>query len=87
MLWIRIRIDPHSFGCPGSGSVFECGSGSRSIKIDQNLQNKPSFLPFKKAQEYLLDKSSTFGDLKFDHDLYAHGSALVVSPDPDPDPH
>jgi hypothetical protein len=34
VLWIRIpiRMDPHSFGCPGFGSV------SRSMEIDQNSQ-------------------------------------------------
>jgi hypothetical protein len=24
--WIRIRMDQHLFGCPGSGSDRECGS-------------------------------------------------------------
>jgi hypothetical protein len=38
VLWIRIRMDSYSFGCPGSGSDWECGSGSRGLEIDQNLQ-------------------------------------------------
>jgi hypothetical protein len=33
--------DPHSLGCRGSESDWECGSGSRSMKIDQNLKLKP----------------------------------------------
>jgi len=40
--WIRILLavlDPDPY--------WECGS--RSIEIDQNLQKKPCFLPFKKA--------------------------------------
>jgi hypothetical protein len=36
-LWIRIHMDRYLFGCPGSRSV-ECGSGSRSMEIDQNEQ-------------------------------------------------
>jgi hypothetical protein len=30
-------MEPHSVGCPGSGSVLECVSGSRSMEIDLNL--------------------------------------------------
>jgi hypothetical protein len=44
-------MDPHSFGCPGSGSVL----GMRiRIQEHENLPkftNKPGFLPFKKAFE------------------------------------
>jgi hypothetical protein len=35
VLWIRIRMDPHSFGC--------LWSGSRNMKIDQNLQINMDF--------------------------------------------
>ncbi len=40
VFWIRIRDDPHSFFCPGSGPdpYWECGSGSRSMETDINLQ-------------------------------------------------
>ncbi len=34
LLWIRIHLDPHTFGCTGSGSVL----GIRCLKIGQNLQ-------------------------------------------------
>jgi hypothetical protein len=35
-------VDPDalSFGCPGSGSLLECGTGSRSMEITKNLQLK-----------------------------------------------
>jgi hypothetical protein len=43
-----VDSDPHSFGCPGSGS------GSRSMGIETKIYrpkftNEPGFLPFKKA--------------------------------------
>ncbi len=33
--WIRILIDPHRFGSPGSGSVLGVRSGSRSTETYQ----------------------------------------------------
>jgi hypothetical protein len=51
VLWVRIRmsIDSHSHGCPGSGSVL-----GMQIRIQEhgkrpNFTNKTVFLPFKKA--------------------------------------
>jgi hypothetical protein len=46
---------PHSLGCRGSVSVldWECGSGSRSMKIDQNLKLTP-FSGISKRLLYLL---------------------------------
>ncbi len=49
VLWIRIHLDPHSFGCLASGSVLRM-----RIRIQQHgnlpkFKNKPGFLPFKKA--------------------------------------
>ncbi len=37
VLWIRIGMDPHLFDFPASGH-WVCGSGSKSIAIDQNIQ-------------------------------------------------
>jgi len=38
VLWIRTLMDPHSFGCPGSGSFF-CEGGSRSRSWSLEIQN------------------------------------------------
>ncbi len=65
VLWIRLRMDPHLFGCNRSESVFgnanpdpdqgiwiriwECKSGSGSRSIEIDKIKKTGFLPFKKA--------------------------------------
>ncbi len=53
VLWFRIRMDPHWFVCPESGSIF----GMR-IQIQEHghlskFTNKLGFLPFKKAFVHL----------------------------------
>ncbi len=69
---------------------WECGSGSRIIKIGQNLK-KPGFLPFKRLTyfKYIFRvKIKLFVNLKSDQDPDLREFALVGSLDPDlsPDP-
>jgi hypothetical protein len=38
VLWIRIRMDPHSFGCHGFGSVLGMRIRIQDMEIDPDLQ-------------------------------------------------
>jgi hypothetical protein len=73
MMPIRPNSDAHSFRCPGS--VLEIQIGSRSMEINQKLQNKPGLLSFKKS-------FSNFLVMSFDLDPDPHGDKKL-----DPDPH
>ncbi len=74
-MWTRIRIllDPHSFGCLGSGSVLGMRIRIQELGNWPTFTNKPGFLPLKRLL-YLhrcvfrpfttLSKTSTFCDSK-----------------------
>jgi hypothetical protein len=80
VLWIRIRMDSHSFGCILDPDPYrECRSGSSSMEIDQNFQID---LLYCLSKRYFY-----FVGMLFEYGIFSCKNSNLCDQDPDPDSH
>jgi hypothetical protein len=92
VLWIRILMDPHSFGCPGSrsGSVLAMRIRPQEHGNWPKFTNIPVFLPFKKAfvPSFRNRRYDFWAITYFNYIFHVKIQIFVIlQSDQDPDPH